>query len=79
MDNPVFYVQMAHARLCSLETVAGERGVTRLPLIDVSAALNWRGWPHAWRDHMVRTVRNYPRADAWLKRALGKPLSHKEN
>jgi CelD/BcsL family acetyltransferase involved in cellulose biosynthesis len=54
-------------------------GVTRLPLIDISAALNWRGWPHAWRDHMVRTVRNYPRADAWLKRALGKPLSHKEN
>jgi len=54
-------------------------GVTRLPLLDVSAALNWRGWPHAWRDHMVRTVRNYPRADAWLKRALGKPLSHKEN
>jgi len=24
-------------------------------------------------------VRNYPRADAWLKCALGKPLSHKEN
>ena len=51
-------------------------GVTRLPLIDVSAALSWRGWPHAWRDHMVRAVRNYPRADAWLKRVLGKPLSH---
>jgi arginyl-tRNA synthetase len=29
MDNPVFYVQMAHARLCSIERVAGERGVTR--------------------------------------------------
>ena len=54
-------------------------GVTRLPLIDISAALSWRGWPHSLRDHMVRAVRNYPRLDAWLKRALGKPLSHKEN
>jgi CelD/BcsL family acetyltransferase involved in cellulose biosynthesis len=54
-------------------------GVTRLPLIDISAALSWRGWPYALRDHMVRTVRNYPRLDAWLKRALGKPLSNEEN
>jgi CelD/BcsL family acetyltransferase involved in cellulose biosynthesis len=54
-------------------------GVTRLPLINVSAALSWRGWPHGLRDHMVRTVRNYPRADAWLKRVLGKPLSREEN
>lgn len=28
MDNPVFYVQMAHARLCSVARMAGERGVT---------------------------------------------------
>jgi len=54
-------------------------GVTRLPLIDISAALSWRGWPLALRDHMVRAVRNYPRLDAWLKRALGKPLSREEN
>jgi len=54
-------------------------GVTRLPLIDISAALSWRGWPYALRDHMVRAVRNYPRLDAWLKRALGKPLSREEN
>jgi CelD/BcsL family acetyltransferase involved in cellulose biosynthesis len=54
-------------------------GVKRLPLLDISAALSWRGWPHALRDHMVRAVRNYPRADAWLKRKLGKPLSHEEN
>ena len=32
MDNPVFYVQMAHARLCTLDAVAGERGVVRRPL-----------------------------------------------
>jgi arginyl-tRNA synthetase len=38
MDNPVFYVQMAHARLRSIERVAGERGVTRSPLHDVDVA-----------------------------------------
>jgi CelD/BcsL family acetyltransferase involved in cellulose biosynthesis len=54
-------------------------GVTRLPLIDVSAALSWRGWPYALRDRMVRAVRNYPRLDGWLKRTLGKPLSQEEN
>ncbi|MEH2552319.1 CelD/BcsL family acetyltransferase involved in cellulose biosynthesis [Bradyrhizobium sp. AZCC 2262] len=54
-------------------------GVTRLPLIDVSAALSWRGWPYTLRDRMVRAVRNYPRLDGWLKRTLGKPLSHEEN
>ena len=27
MDNPVFYVQMAHARIASIERVAAERGV----------------------------------------------------
>jgi len=30
MDNPVFYVQMAHARLSSIERVAGERGIERV-------------------------------------------------
>jgi CelD/BcsL family acetyltransferase involved in cellulose biosynthesis len=54
-------------------------GVTRLPLIDISAALSWRGWPSVQRDHMVRAVRNYPRLDAWLRRALGKPLSREED
>jgi CelD/BcsL family acetyltransferase involved in cellulose biosynthesis len=54
-------------------------GVTRLPLVDLSAALSWRGWPYALRDHMVRTVRKHPRLDAWLKRALGKSLSREEN
>lgn len=39
MDNPVFYVQMAHARLRSIERVAGERGVERLPLDEVDLSL----------------------------------------
>ena len=29
MDNPVFYVQMAHAKLCGIARVAAERGVVR--------------------------------------------------
>jgi CelD/BcsL family acetyltransferase involved in cellulose biosynthesis len=45
-------------------------GVKRLPLVDLSAALSWRGWPWALRDRMVRSVRNHPRLDAWLKRVL---------
>jgi len=38
MDNPVFYVQMAHARMCSLDRVAAERGLVRPPLgsVDLS-------------------------------------------
>jgi arginyl-tRNA synthetase len=34
MENPVFYVQMAHARIRSIERVAGERGVERVALAD---------------------------------------------
>jgi CelD/BcsL family acetyltransferase involved in cellulose biosynthesis len=54
-------------------------GVTRLPLVDVSAGLSWRGWPHALRDRAARELRNYPGLTACLKRALGKPLSREEN
>jgi arginyl-tRNA synthetase len=39
MDNPVFYVQMAHARIRSIERVAAERGVTRSPLGEVDLSL----------------------------------------
>ena len=35
MDNPVFYVQYAHARVCAIQRQAIERGVTRKPLADV--------------------------------------------
>ncbi len=36
MENPVFYVQYAHARICSLMATAAERGVVRPALEDVS-------------------------------------------
>ena len=54
-------------------------GVTCLPLLDISAALSWRGWPFALRDRAVGRLRNHPQLDARLRRVFGKPLSHEEN
>jgi CelD/BcsL family acetyltransferase involved in cellulose biosynthesis len=53
-------------------------GVTPLPLVDISAALGWRGLPHALRDRAVRELRRYPKLAARLKRALGKAPSREE-
>ncbi len=39
MDNPVYYVQYAHARIASIARQAAARGVVRLPLPDVNLAL----------------------------------------
>ncbi len=39
MDNPVYYVQYAHARIASVSRVAAERGVARRPLHEVDLAL----------------------------------------
>jgi len=39
MENPVFYVQYAHARIASIGRVAAERGVARLPVDEVDLAL----------------------------------------
>ena len=39
MENPVFYVQYAHARICSLVATAAARGIARPPLDEVSLEL----------------------------------------
>ena len=39
MDNPVFYVQMAHARIHGIERTASEKDVQRKPLADVDLGL----------------------------------------
>ena len=39
MDNPVFYVQYAHARICSIFAKAAEAGVERLVYVSSIAAL----------------------------------------
>lgn len=54
-------------------------GVTPLPLVDVSAALSWRGLPRVLRDRAVRELRTYPRLTARLKRLLGKPPTREED
>jgi CelD/BcsL family acetyltransferase involved in cellulose biosynthesis len=54
-------------------------GVARLPLVDVTAALSWRGLPHALRDRVARELRKYPQLSAYVKRALGKPPSREES
>jgi len=38
-ENPVYYVQYGHARLCSILRQAEEKGVARLPVADVDPAL----------------------------------------
>jgi arginyl-tRNA synthetase len=38
MENPVYYVQYAHARIASIGRRAAERGIVRLPILDTSLA-----------------------------------------
>jgi arginyl-tRNA synthetase len=38
-ENPVFYVQYAHARICSIYRQAEEQGITLLPLAEVDLSL----------------------------------------
>jgi len=39
MENPVYYVQYAHARIASIGRVAAEKGVERLPIAEVDLGL----------------------------------------
>ena len=39
MDNPVFYVQYAHARICSILTRAADAGVARVPVAEVDCSV----------------------------------------
>lgn len=53
-------------------------GVAPIALVDITAAISWRGVPLMLRDRAVRELRRYPRFAAFLGRALGKPLSREE-
>jgi CelD/BcsL family acetyltransferase involved in cellulose biosynthesis len=53
-------------------------GVRRIALVDITAALSWRGLPYALRDRAARWLRGYPRLAEQMKRALGKPPSREE-
>lgn len=54
-------------------------GVTPLGLVDLTAALSWRGIPYALRDRAVRELRKYPRFAAVVRRALGRPAPREES
>jgi arginyl-tRNA synthetase len=56
MENPVYYVQYAHARIASIGRKADERGVTRRPLegVDLSVLV------HEREAELLRTLALYP-------------------
>ncbi|MBP6728470.1 MAG: arginine--tRNA ligase [Microthrixaceae bacterium] len=56
MENPVFYVQMAHARLCSIRRVAAERGIERCSLAETDLG----PLRHERELEVLRTLNNLP-------------------
>jgi arginyl-tRNA synthetase len=58
MENPVYYVQYAHARIASIGRKAQERGVTRRPLDDVDLSV----LVHDREADLLRALALYPEA-----------------
>ncbi|MDQ1467339.1 MAG: arginyl-tRNA synthetase, partial [Actinomycetota bacterium] len=56
MENPVYYVQYAHARVASIERKAAEAGVVRRPLDTVDLA----PLAHVREHELLRTLDAYP-------------------
>ncbi len=56
MDNPVYYVQYAHARIASIGRRATEQGITRLPILDVDLA----PLVHEREVDLLRALAQYP-------------------
>ncbi len=56
MDNPVYYVQYAHARIASIGRVATERGVTRRPVDAVDLGV----LTHERELDLLRSLGEYP-------------------
>jgi CelD/BcsL family acetyltransferase involved in cellulose biosynthesis len=54
-------------------------GVAHMPLVDILAALSWRGWPYELRDRAARELRRHPRLAALARRMLGRPQPRQEN
>lgn len=55
------------------------RFVKPVALAEITAALVWRGWPFALRDHAARVLHRYPKLATWVTRALGRSPSREEN
>jgi arginyl-tRNA synthetase len=56
MENPVYYVQYAHARIASIGRKAAAEGVTRRPLADVDLSL----LTHEREQELLRALAMYP-------------------
>jgi arginyl-tRNA synthetase len=56
MENPVYYVQYAHARIMSIGRRAAERGVARVPLADADLAV----LTHERELDLLRALDRYP-------------------
>ncbi|MET1000358.1 MAG: arginine--tRNA ligase, partial [Acidimicrobiia bacterium] len=56
MENPVFYVQYAHARIASIGRRAADAGVTRRPLADVDLSR----LTHEREEELLRALALYP-------------------
>ncbi|MFN2607657.1 MAG: arginine--tRNA ligase [Acidimicrobiales bacterium] len=67
MENPVYYVQYAHARIASIGRVAAERGIGRLPIATVDLSL----LAHPRELDVLRSLADLPDvvADAAANRA----------
>jgi arginyl-tRNA synthetase len=60
MENPVYYVQYAHARIASIGRKAAERGITRRPLDEVDLSV----LVHERETDLLRALALYPDAVA---------------
>jgi arginyl-tRNA synthetase len=60
MENPVYYVQYAHARIASIDRKAAVAGVSRAPLGEVNLGL----LAHEREDELLRALAHYPDAVA---------------
>lgn len=56
MENPVYYVQYAHARMASIGRRAAEAGIERRPLDDVELGV----LVHEREEELLRTLAQYP-------------------
>jgi len=46
-------------------------GAVRVPLLNKTKTLSWRGLPYELRDSLVRELRRHPHLSARISRALG--------
>ncbi len=53
-------------------------GVKRVPLLNKTKALSWRGMPYELRDRVVRELRRYPHLSLRVSQALGTQSAREE-